>query len=341
MLQLRDNEYSNRTLYASQSGTTRYIWAGYYLFVIVSSLIGDTTILIASIKYKAFKLDKIIIVIIQHIAVSDLMVTVSTAIPTFVSVTIDRFVLRNFLCYSTTYLKYYLYVTSLLLICNMTTCKALILKYPFRSKTATLKKAHLSCVVCWSIAISLPVTFLLVDKDDIFFSYRHYVCDYGFLLDIWQFQRPTLALVFIFIPSCHVIATTTDLLFLARQVARRGRETLRLQGIMTTALVALVYCLSALPYGVYRIGESFLDKDDESNKIFFTTFCKIAHYFLWLNTISNFYIYSLTVQSFRDFLWSKIKSPHPFPEEFRITQNPGEIICKLKYDLFYLPTVHR
>jgi hypothetical protein len=328
MLRLRDNEYSNRTLYGIESKPIRYIWAGYFLFVILSSLIGDTTILIASIKYKAFKLQKIVVVIIQHIAVCDLMVTVTTVIPMLFTVTINEYVFGNFLCYWSTYSKYYLYLTSLFLICNMTTSKALLLKYPLRFKTVTLRKAHFSCVVCWSLALSLPVMFLFVDRSDVYFSYRSYACDYGFSAEICHVLRPILTLLFMFIPTCHVVATTIYVLVLARQIARRGRETLKWQGITTIALVAVGYCISVLPQGAYRFGESFFDRDDESKKIFFATYIKIAQSILWLNTISNFYIYSLTVRSFRNFLCSKLKPSNQFPISTGITSKSGEIILK-------------
>ena len=59
----QDHHLSNKTIYGIDAA--RYTWAGYFLFVIISSLIGDTTILIASIRYKAFKLHKVTVTIIQ------------------------------------------------------------------------------------------------------------------------------------------------------------------------------------------------------------------------------------------------------------------------------------
>jgi hypothetical protein len=129
-----------------------------------------------------------------------------------------------------------------------------------------------------------------------------------------------------FIPTCHVVATTICVLVLARQVARRRRESLKRQGIMATVLIAAAFCLSIMPYGVYRFGESFFDKDDKSKKIFHTTYLKIADAFLLINTISNFYIYSLTVQSFRNFLWSIINTPCQFATGMGASRNTGKIV---------------
>jgi hypothetical protein len=137
----RVNELSNRTVYGIDSELLRYIWAGYYLFVILSSLIGDTIISIASIKYNAFKLHEVIVVIIQHIAVCDLMVTVTSVVPQFFATIYDEWVFGDFLCSWSTYLKYYFYVSGVILICNMTTSKLLFLKYPLRFGMITSKKS--------------------------------------------------------------------------------------------------------------------------------------------------------------------------------------------------------
>ena len=61
------HQYSNETLYGIKSDTVRYTWAGYFIFIFTSSLLGNTTILIASIKYRVFKLHRVFIVIIYTI----------------------------------------------------------------------------------------------------------------------------------------------------------------------------------------------------------------------------------------------------------------------------------
>ena len=284
----------------------RYTWAGYYLFVIASSLIGDTTILIASIKYKAFKLHRVIIVIIQHMAFCDLIVSATYVLPKMVSVVSDKWVLGNVFCFLYSYATYYSNLTSMFLICTMTTSKLLLLKYPLQFGTTSLKKAHLICMACWLAALTLPVTFLLVD-DDVSFSYLSYECAYIFSSEIWHYLKPFIAVLFAFIPTCMVVSTTLCLLIKAKKVVSRSRESLKWQGIVSTVLTATVYCLSQLPYVVYRVGESIVNVDDKSKSSFHTTFFRVALSLLSLNTISNFYIYSLTVSSFTAFIRSKMQ----------------------------------
>ena len=72
---MKTNVFSNKTQYGIDNDTVRYSFAGWYVFVLLSSFIGDTTILVSSVKYRAIRLHKLIVVIIQHIAACDLLVT--------------------------------------------------------------------------------------------------------------------------------------------------------------------------------------------------------------------------------------------------------------------------
>ena len=316
-------EYSNKTAYGIESKALRYTWAGYYLFVIASSVIGDTTILIASIKYKAFKLHRVIVVIIQHIAFCDLMVSVTYVLPNMVSVISDKWVPGNF-CYLLYYARYYSNMTSVFLICAMTTSKLLLLKYPFRFEITSSKKAHLICVACWLAAFILPVIFLLVNND-VSFSYRGYLCDYVFSSEIWHYLRPFLAVLFLFIPTCLVVSTTLCLLIEARKTVSRSRESLKWQGIVTTVLTATVFCLSLLPYFAYYVGESIVSVDETSKSLFYTTFYRVAISLTSLNTISNFYIYCLTVSSFRAFIRSKVQLSYQYITNVGSSTSHGNI----------------
>ena len=314
MTTIHDFEYHNKTIYGIKNDASRFAWAGYSLFVIISSLIGDTTILIASLKYKAFNLHKVIVIIIQHIASCDLMMTVMFVAPRFVSLLSNEWALGNSLCYLAPYISYYFTVASVLLICNMTTSKLLHLKYPLRCEAVlTVKKAHMFCVACWSAAVVIPFTAFLVtilDDDDTYFSYITYSCDFGFTSDTWDWLKPLVTVFFLLIPNGVVVGTTIYLLAIARQVARRGRESLKWQGIMTTILTSTVYCISILPYAVHNFAGPLITVDDESSSFFHTSFRRISSSFVYLNTISNFYIHSLSVHSFRDFILSKIQQTY-------------------------------
>ena len=304
--------YSNGTIYSIKTDALRYTWAGYFLFVLASSLIGDTTILIAAIKYRAFNLHRVIVVIIKHIAFCDLMVSIMHVFPRVASLISNKWLFGKHLCYLTNLARYYFNCTGVLLICNMTCSKLLLLKYPIRLGSVSVKKAHISCMSCWLAALAFPVSGLIaitLDNPEIYFSFRTYHCNYV-ITGIWDWLRPFLAITFVFIPSCLVVASTIYLLIIAKNFARRGRESLKWEGIVTTVLTATVYCISCLPYIVWAVGQSIVSEDDPANNFFHMAFFRIAVSFLSLNTMSNFYIYSLSVQSFRDFIRGRMQRPY-------------------------------
>ena len=75
-------------------------------------------------------------------------------------------------------------------------------------------------------------------------------------------------------------------------------------------LTGAVYCVSSLPYTVYRIMINMVHFEDENP--FFIQFERISEYLTYLNIMSNFFIYSLTIPSFRRFLKSIISRPNTF-----------------------------
>ena len=288
-----------------ENSTDMYTWAGYFIFVFLSSALGDSTILLATIRHNAIKLHKLIVVIIQHIAVCDLLVSTCTVsvLPRAVSLITGGWVFGRFLCNVMTYTAYWFVPVGILLICCMTTCKLLILMYPLRIQSVTTKQAHSVCAAVWLVVLIVPAALLLNGYDDVTFKHTTYVCDYGFTVSMWGWLRPTLVTIFIFVPNFFVLASTVLLLVLARKVARRGNHGLKWQGVMTTVLVATVFCISGLPYFIYSSAQSSVS---DQTGFFHNEFYRIAESCLYLNTISNFYIYCFTVSSFRVFVRSRL-----------------------------------
>ena len=289
------NEFSNKTRYGIENGALRYTWAGYYLFVILSSLIGDSTILVASIKYKAIKLHKVIVAIIQHIAVCDLLVGTLDVLPKFTTIVANRWVLGQVICSVLPFPSYSVNPASILLICSMTTFKVLLVRYPLRFGSTSSMKTHVICAACWGIPLIVPVLMMVVDSKDVYFSYRSYTCAYGFSVDIWKNYLFPLGASLMSPPLVLVVANSVHLLVIAKQVAGRKRDSLKLQGIITTVLTATVFCVSWLPI----IGMLIIPRS--------VSFERIVLSFMFLNTMSNFYIYCLTVTSFRRFVWSRLR----------------------------------
>ena len=296
--------YSNKTLFGLKNDASRYAWVGYDLMLLLSTTIGNIIVLIASIKYKAFKLQKSIMIITQHVAISDILWMFTYQVPQSLALVAEEWVLGDTMCSTVPHVMNYCGIVSMYLICTMTTCKAITLKFPLRSRARSTKSAHKLCAIAWALALNLPVTQVLlkiVGEGYTTFSYIRYECVY--VSHHWLYL--VMCGISLMIPNIMVVAATTYLLYKASKAARRSRNTVRWQGIMTTLLVAGVYCLSILPNGVLVLKELILDEHNPAQGS--ATEYRLADWVLLLNPFSNFYIYILTVRSFRNFLRSRVQ----------------------------------
>ena len=193
---MADNPFSNRTEFGIQNDALRYTWAAYNIFILLSSFIGDTTILVASIKYRALKVHKLIVVIVQQIAVCDLLMSAVFVFPRVVSLIVNKWVFGDTLGYIMAYGNYYFTTVGLLLIAVMTTTKLFILKYPIRAKFLSSQRSQMICVAMWILALIIPVIKVVVQKEDVRFDFRLYGCQFDLSANIWSWLKPTLACLF-------------------------------------------------------------------------------------------------------------------------------------------------
>ena len=305
------HEYSNRTEYAIKSDAERYAWIFFLIFVLLSSLIGDSLILIASIKYRAFKMNKLILVTIKHIAVSDLCVTLCSVLSRTVALIYNDQIYKTMLCNISNYFNGYFVAVGVFQMCAMTTCKVATLQYPLRTNSLSSRDAHKGCIAIWLWALSFPALFLFDMNSDAVFDWRIYICDLSFEATIWAWLKPIMSIVYSGIPNALVAASTIRLLVLARQAATRRNKNVNMQGVITIILVAVIYHVSLLPFAIYRAAESSVA---DKRGFFHNEFYRISISFLYFNVISNFFIYSLTIESFRQFLCRLLqRSPRTVP----------------------------
>lgn len=143
------NGTSNSTAEGIQNPGERYTWILYNILITISSLLGDTTILIATTKYRAIKLHRIIVVMIQHLAINDLLLTLFKVVPMTVSMVTGRWVLGGLLCCINPLIGWLCSPVTIFLTCLLTTSKLLIVQRPLSARTWGVNRAHLACSAVW------------------------------------------------------------------------------------------------------------------------------------------------------------------------------------------------
>jgi hypothetical protein len=309
--------FENHSTFKIHSDAERFSWAAFYFFVILSSLVGDTLILYASFQREVFKLNKLIVTVIQYIAVSDLVYAITTILPAASSLISNSSVSGNAMCYTTVYLGYLSYMTGNCFIAILTSCKFLLLKFPHQAAFWSRRLVHRVCSLAFIPPLILIISMLTVDKDDVAFDYKVYNCRYGFHEDIWKNILPVMSILTFFLPNSVIVGTTIPTLkylLAATKSARRVNRSMPWQGTLTVVLTAVVFCISTLPMFVFYFGQSFVNQDPTGP--FFLHYFRFAGSISMINIMSNFYIYTLTIKSFRSFLLSKIRFLFSIPSVF-------------------------
>jgi hypothetical protein len=322
-------KFDNKTLHGIKEETERYILLSWSMIVLLASLIGDSIILIGTIKYKAIRQHKLIIAVIQNMAVCDLLQTVLRVFPVTPAFITDRWMLGELFCHVDANIGWLCGGVTMFLTCCMTTLKLMIVKRPLRAGTWTAKLGHIISTAMWSLALFIYTPILVVNmtflRRTLHFSYREYDCNYDYYssnVPVWYTKYFGITLS-TFSVLCYITLTVTSTLLLnvARRIALRQRRSLRWEGITTVLLTVLVLLVSYLPHGVVTV-TSFIGLQHSS------TLRRAMKNFTFLNITANFFIYCLTIRSFRLFLKLKISELINLWERWTQQREPTqEISC--------------
>ena len=299
---------NNKTLYGIQNGAERHFLIFYNTFIALTSIIGDTIILVGTIKYRAIKLHDIVVLIIQNLAICDLLLTVFRIIPQTAALIADDWVVGVFMGHAQNLVNYLAGYLTLTLTCSLTTVKLLFVKYPLRTLTWSKNTGYKLCGTLWGLLIASWLPWLFVNmfhvRDTLYFSYRSYLSSYNYFSHLTPPWFTKYAVGFLFItilPFLVVMVTSSLLLVLACRAASQQRKSVRWQGFWTVVLTAIVFCVSLLPWNV--VYASFLVGPLPS-----ATMLRLTIFLTNLNVGANFFIYVLTEKSFKEFLKNAVIS---------------------------------
>ena len=283
----------------------------YLLLVLLSSLIGDTMIFIASAKYDAIKLNKSIVSIVQHIAVCNILLSLSVIMPTAISLMANSWILGNYLKYPVNFLKEVCFAVSRIFATLLAAVKLFIIKFPLQASVWTKRISHVTCFLIWLSLIGFNGLLLVCYQCILFFSY----VEYSIECQLISPHKPAItfgfALTTFVIPTFIMIIVTAMILshlLKAREVSRNSGGNVRWHGIVAVFSTTTVFCLASIPNLVVFL---YIQVESaESNGVLSTSmagYTRSCHFITTLNILCNFYIFYFTIPSFRQFVLSKIQ----------------------------------
>ena len=292
--------------YQIQNPVERCLWIIVFLAALLSSIIGDVLILVASIRHNAILLNRFIVIVIQHIAFCDLLTSLSFVLPTLLALVTNGWVLGEGLAYVFFFLNIVTFLATNLLICTLTSTKVMVLIYPRRVRGWSSSKIHIFCAIIWLLSLMVPA-LRLIDNQNIQFDYRYYHISQGISTKWMRIILNAVVVLFLFIPLIIVILTTSiTSIYLTKswKLSKLTRAKIRWHGMLTVTVSAIVFFVSILPLSISLIAsfaQLTLITDAEKNVVF----RRWSEFLTTLNVVSNFYIYCLTLPSFRNFVRNK------------------------------------
>ena len=307
------NRTSNFTHEGIHDNSERTTWIIYNILVILSSVLGDTTILIATIKYNAIKLHRIIVVMIQHMAVSDILLSLFKVLPMTATLIANGWVLGEFVCCLNPLVGWLCNPVTIFITCFLATSKLLIVMRPLRAIAWSKEGAHVACCLVWFICLLNPmqlINYMVLFQRRVsgtYLNFMFYECAYDHYsvyvplwLRTWFYIIYGLATFLIMLVTC--VLTSLLLVLYARRAARRQGRKLHWQGLLTTALTATTLIVSYFPFFIMKLTGTMFPIDYTIASL------RIAHFLPHINILANFFIYSIAVRSFRQFLMSRVSA---------------------------------
>ena len=298
----------NATFIGIKNDAERSILVLWILIVLVSTFIGDSIILVATCKYKVLNLHKVLVAIIQHMAVCDLLQSIFRVFPVLMATIANKWILGETLCHVQDNSMLILAGFTTLLTCALTTVKLVHLKYPLIARTWSKNIGHAICVVLWVfVTVSYAPIFvgkIFYVRNTVYFSFESYECSYQHQSKIapswYKVYFPISISIFHFLSYTILVVTSILILLLANKVRSRMGGRVRLEGTITVLLTVAIQFLSYLPLTLVFVSWMSIGVQHSGKMWRAVTFA------VYLNIMANFYIYCITMRSFREFLRDRI-----------------------------------
>ena len=81
------------SVFGTDYGVLKGIMITITLLIIIMGVSGNIIVLIGSIKYKALKMDKVSVILLENVAVADLMMTIMFCIPMLITLIAEKWTL--------------------------------------------------------------------------------------------------------------------------------------------------------------------------------------------------------------------------------------------------------
>ena len=255
--------------YTSSDDVTKYLVSSWCILTVLLSLLGNIFVLVASVRDKAIRLDRVSIVLIENLAVADIGFSVFLLLPT----TVLRFKYNDFLPDHPLYeiasvIGTACYGMNSWLIPWLNCCKLFSLLFPLRVRNYRYRDGYKISVTAWILQTAMVSGYTIGWSDS------------HVMRTVFSASLSVLLLLAVF--------STVALLLTVHKA--RG---LTRQGTFSVILVSVLYLVSYIPLWLTQL----IDPMKQNHLL-----GRITGGISFISRFSNPVVYYLTLQSFKDYV---------------------------------------
>ena len=272
-----------------------------------TSVVGNTIVLVSSIKYNAIHLDRVSIILIRNLAAADLGLGL-LLVNYSVNAAMGKSAVPLSLCWAWTITASLFVGVGSNFLAGLNLNKVSVLLFPLRSKNRSFKRGYIIAGVIWAIMSAVLTTLVVYMRVyDLHsaimynkYTFRCNVRDPGKFL---QGLLSSMQLWFTIIPLVCVVVTTIWMGCFVKRTSGIQRQT-----VCTLLLVSVLFFLTLTPAMVFFASTAAAGFDAIHSKKWGANLQVVFPLAISVNCAANPFIYCLTVRSFGGFVKVKLNS---------------------------------
>ena len=271
----------------------RYFLIIWSILSAILSFTGNTVVLVASRKFRAFKVDKVSVTLIDNLAVADLGYTLVETVPTIGAQLTDRWPYGRQFCVVNKVLTNIFFNMTILLVCLLSVSKLTCLLFPIHARTRRSRHAVILVSLTWFFVTTYCVVSTVVSNPDVYYDTVSFQCwvnyrnrvPFGVILVGWMLVMNVVI----------IIATS----WLLVEVKRASSFSSLKKGAVAVIAISAIFTVATLPAAIVMILEMAhvpFGKVTEAVCIIATT------YLFYISNFFNPVVYYFSIRSFKHFV---------------------------------------
>ena len=271
----------------------------YCCIVTFFGLFGNGTVLYSSVRYNAIRLDRVSVILVQNLAVADILYTLSTIVPVTITYICGRWVLGRVYCFIGAQLAFIPGSANALTILLITSFRLWLVTHPL----SVISKfwVRIIVIITWIIASAGSVISMIYNSSSTF-NRKNGKCT----SDVYENPQagPLFQIavaVILLVPLFLITVQNIIICAIALKTSRRSQENTNYKALVMVGTLSGIFVVSWVPFVI----NSILRSKNPSIPSYLELV--VLHCFL-INAFVNPILYTLTNRRFGEYVKDLLKS---------------------------------